>query len=77
MELENMLSPKNQTFGYVIKEFDNDRLYLEKLPRLRLHSTQYAKGNICEQKQINGPEANRNGPGLAPIFHGKNIWRKS
>ena len=24
----------------------------KKLPRLRLHSTQYAKGNICDQKQL-------------------------
>ena len=65
MERENTLSPKNQTSAYVIKEFYNDRLYLEKLPRLRmercglrfskslhqLHSIQYLKGNICDQKQ--------------------------
>ena len=33
MNLENFLSPRNQTFAYVIKEFDNDRLYLEKTPK--------------------------------------------
>ena len=27
MELENILSPKNQTFAYVIKEFDKEYLY--------------------------------------------------
>ena len=36
MELENILSPKNQTFAYVIKEFANDRLYLEKTPKTAL-----------------------------------------
>ena len=30
MELEKILSPKNQKFAYVIKEFDNYWLYLEK-----------------------------------------------
>ena len=36
MELENIVSPENQKVAYVMKEFDNDRLYLKKLLRLRM-----------------------------------------
>ena len=63
MELENMLSPKNQTFAYVIKEFDNDRLYLEKTPK-----TAVTFNTIREGKYLR-PETNRDGPGLAPCFN--------